>query len=88
MYSKNIIVENNTGLHTRPAAVFAQTAARFKSNVTVRKEDKSGNAKSILSIMKLGINKGTEITIEADGEDEVESVNTLVELIKTRFGEE
>lgn len=87
MYTRSIVVENKAGLHARPAAIFAQTAARYKSNVIVKKDGKSVNAKSILTLMALEVNKGTEVTIGADGEDEIEAVDSLIELVKTKFGE-
>ncbi len=87
MYSRSIVIQNNTGLHARPAAIFAQMAMNYKSIIIVKKEEKSANAKSILALMTLGISKGTEITIEADGEDEVTAVDSLTALINTKFGE-
>ena len=88
MYSQKVTVENKTGLHARPASVFVQTASKFKSNITVQKDEKSINAKSILNIMTLGAVKGVEITISAEGPDEEAAVKTLVDLIKSKFGEE
>lgn len=88
MYTEKVTVENKTGLHARPASVFVQTASKFKSNINVLKEDKNVNAKSILNIMTLGASKGTEITISAEGPDEELAVKTLVDLIKSKFGEE
>ena len=88
MYSRNTVVENKTGLHARPASIFVATASRFKSDVSVEKASRKVNAKSIVSILSLGVSKGTDITITAEGPDEEEAVLTLVELIESRFGEE
>jgi phosphotransferase system HPr (HPr) family protein len=88
MYSQKVTVMNKTGLHARPAAVFVQAASKFKSNITLVKGDKTGSSKSILGVLALGISMGTEITIQADGPDEKEAVEKLVELINSKFGEE
>ena len=88
MITKNVIVTNKTGMHARPASLFVKTATKFKSNITIQNEDKKGNAKELISILILAISCGTEVTITADGEDEKEAVDTLVELIESKFGEE
>jgi phosphotransferase system HPr (HPr) family protein len=88
MYSQNVTVTNKTGLHARPAAVFVQTASKYKSNITLKKGDKTGSAKSILGVLSLGITKDSEITVIADGPDENEAVAKLIELINSKFGEE
>lgn len=83
-----ITVQNRTGLHARPAAMFVQTAGKFKSEIFVRKGDKKVNAKSIMGIMSLAISQGTEIDIIAEGPDENEAIAALVSLIESKFGEE
>lgn len=88
MYSESIEVQNKTGLHARPAAVFVQTAAKFKSAITVEKASKQANAKSILSLLSIGASMGDIISIKAEGEDEKQAVAALAELIKSKFGEE
>lgn len=87
MYSQNILVENRSGVHARPAVLFVQTAAKFQSNITIKKNDIIVSAKSIINILALGIVRGEEITISAEGKDEEIAVNELVKLIKARFGE-
>jgi phosphocarrier protein HPr len=87
MISQNVIVTNQTGIHARPAALFISAASKFKANLTVTKNGKSGNAKSLLSLLSLGISKDSEITISAEGEDEKEAVAKLVELVESKFGE-
>ncbi len=81
-------IENKTGIHARPASVFVQTATKFKSKVQIKAKGKTVDAKSILMIMSMGLVKGTEITICADGPDEAEAVNALKELVDSKFGEE
>ena len=85
MLSKDVIVQNQVGLHARPATFFIQKANNFKSSIWVSKDERKVNAKSLLGVLSLGIIKGTTITIIADGEDEEEAVNTLVELIDYNF---
>jgi phosphocarrier protein HPr len=87
MISQSITVTNQTGIHARPAALFISAASKFKANLTVTKNGKSGNAKSLLSLLSLGISKDSEITISAEGEDEKEAVAKLVELVESKFGE-
>jgi len=87
MYIENVRVENETGLHARPALLFVQTVAKFKSNVTLKKGEKVANAKSIINILALGAGRGNEISICAEGEDEELAVKELVKLVKSKFGE-
>ena len=70
-----------------PATFFIQKANEFKSGIWVEKEDRRVNAKSLLGVLSLGIVKGTTITLIADGADEKEAVEALVELVKDNFGE-
>ncbi|MBQ7199205.1 MAG: HPr family phosphocarrier protein [Selenomonadaceae bacterium] len=81
-------IENKTGIHARPASVFVQTASKFKSKVQIKAKGKTVDAKSILMIMSMGLTKGTEITLSADGPDEAEAVATLKKLVDDKFGEE
>ncbi len=81
-------IENKTGIHARPASLFVQTASKFKSKVQIKAKGKTVDAKSILMIMSMGLVKGTEITLAADGPDEAEAVKTLKELVDNKFGEE
>lgn len=87
MFSKEVTVQNQVGLHARPATFFIQKANEFKSSIWVEKEERKVNAKSLLGVLSLGITKGTSITIMADGADEEDSVNTLVDLIASNFVE-
>ena len=87
MYTQEITVNNEVGLHARPATFFIQKANEFKSGIWVEKEDRRVNAKSLLGVLSLGIVKGTPITLIADGSDEKEAVTALVDLVKDNFGE-
>ena len=87
MFSKEIIVQNKVGLHARPATFFIQKANEFKASIWVEKEERRVNAKSLLGVLSLGITRGTNITIIADGSDENDAVNALEELITSNFDE-
>ena len=87
MFSREIAITNQVGLYARPATFFIQKANEFKSTMTVEKEDRKVNAKSLLGVLSLGITKGTRITIAAEGPDEEEAVNALCALISSNFGE-
>jgi len=86
MISRSVKIENSVGLHARPATFFVQKANCFKSSIWVEKEDCRVNAKSLLGILSLGISKGTEITVIADGVDEAEAIEGLVALVDGEFG--
>ncbi|MDK2801007.1 MAG: phosphocarrier protein HPr [Clostridiales bacterium] len=88
MISKEVVVQNQVGLHARPATFFIQKANEFKSSIWVEKDERKVNAKSLLGVLSLGISKGTKITIIADGTDEEEAVNAMVNLINSNFSEQ
>ena len=87
MITRDVTITNNVGLHARPATFFIQKANSFKSSIWVEKEDRRVNAKSLLGVLSLGIDKGMNITIIADGQDENEAVEGLAALIDTGFSE-
>jgi len=87
MVTKEVVINNQVGLHARPATFFIQKANEFKSSIWVEKEDRRVNAKSLLGVLSLGIVKGTGITLIADGTDEEEAISTLAELIDSDFSE-
>lgn len=87
MYMKEAVVNNQVGLHARPATFFIQKANEFKSSIWVEKDERRVNAKSLLGVLSLGIVKGTAINLIADGADEKDAVEALVELISTNFSE-
>ncbi len=88
MLSKEVIVQNQVGLHARPATFFIQKSNEFKSGIWVEKNDRRVNAKSLLGVLSLGITKGTKITVIADGVDEEEAIEALSGLIGGKIDEE
>ena len=87
MCAKEVMVQNQVGLHARPATFFIQKANEFKSSIWVEKEERRVNAKSLLGVLSLGIVGGTDIKIIADGPDEQVAVNSLVELVESGFSD-
>ena len=87
MYVKEVTVQNQVGLHARPATFFIQKANEFKSSIWVEKDERRVNAKSLLGVLSLGIVGGTTIKIIADGSDEESSVESLVKLVESGFAE-
>ena len=87
MISREVLISNNIGLLARPATFFIQKANSFKCSVWVEKEERRVNAKSLLGVLSLGIVKGMTITVIADGPDENEAVDGLIELVNTGFGD-
>ena len=87
MVSRSVTIQNNVGLHARPATFFIQKANSYKCSIWVEKEDCRVNAKSLLGVLSLGISKGMTITLIADGNDEAEAVNGLTELVNSGLGE-
>lgn len=87
MYMKEVTVNNQVGLHARPATFFIQKANEFKSSIWVEKDERRVNAKSLLGLLSLGVVKGTTINLIADGVDEKEAVDALVELFNSNFDE-
>ena len=87
MLSREVTIKNNVGLHARPATFFIKKANSYKSAIWVEREDRRINAKSLLGVLSLGIVKGMNITIIADGADEAEAVEGLAALIDTGFTE-
>ena len=86
MYSKNVIVKNNSGLHTKDLTTFILCTHQFKSKIWIEHEERRINAKSLLAVLSLDVKPQTEITIIADGEDSEQAVNDIVSLIESNFG--
>ncbi|MHB1404432.1 MAG: HPr family phosphocarrier protein [Desulfitobacteriaceae bacterium] len=78
-----VVIKNHSGLHARPAALFIQTANKFKADIVVSSGVKQVNAKSIISVLSLGARGGTQVTIEAEGPDAEQAVKDLVFLLST-----
>ncbi len=82
MFSKNIVVRCESGLHNRQATYFVQKANEFESSIWLESDNRKMNAKSLLGIMSLGIITGAEITLSADGSDAEAAVNALEVLLQ------
>ena len=90
MYSKQVTIHNPSGLHARPASEFVAAATKFKSRITIRKDEEGArevNAKSIVMILSQALVTGTTVHITANGEDEDAAVDALVALIEGGFDE-
>ena len=87
MISRDVVVQNSIGLHARPATFFIQKANSYKCAIWVEKGDRRVNAKSLLGVLSLSIPKGTKIVIIADGVDENEALEGLVDLITNGFND-
>lgn len=87
MFVREVSVQNQVGLHARPATFFIQKANEYKSSIWVEKEERRVNAKSLLGVLSLGIVGGTTIKIIADGSDEQQAVEGLVRLVESGFAD-
>ena len=87
MSSREVRVTNRLGLHARAAARFVQTANRFRSKVTLARDGRSMDGKSILGILLLAAAKGTLLVVSAEGDDEQAAVEALAALVDAGFGE-
>ena len=87
MISRDIVINNTSGLHARPATFFIQKANTYKASIWIEKEDRKVNAKSLLGVLSLGIAKDMTVTLIADGQDENAAISGLVELIDSGFSE-
>ena len=88
MLSKTITIQNKLGLHARAASVFVKATQEFSSSILVKNDVAEANGKSIMNMMLLQANIGSEITLEIDGDDEEQAMHALIELIEQKFGEE
>ena len=84
---REVTIKNQIGLHARPATFFIQKANEFKSSIWVEKDERRVNAKSLLGVLSLGIVGGATIRIIADGAEEQNAVDSLVQLVETGFNE-
>jgi phosphocarrier protein HPr len=85
---EKIRITNKLGLHARPAAMLVRTAGQFESDVTIAKDDMEVNAKSIMGVMMLAAEKGSTLTIRAEGRDQEKAVKAIVALVESRFDED
>ena len=87
MYMQEVTVNNEVGLHARPATFFIQKANEFKSGIWIEKDERRVNAKSLLGVLSLSIVQGTAINLIADGCDEKEAIAALADLVSSNFAE-
>ena len=88
MPSRRVTIRNRLGLHARPAALLVKEAARFRSSVFVSKNGLEVNGKSIMGVMMLAAEVGSELELRAEGEDAEAALDALAALIDSRFGED
>lgn len=88
MKQMKVTVKSASGLHARPAGLLCGLAQKFGADIYIEKDGKSINGKSIMGILSLGTSKGDELTISADGHDEGEAVNAIVELFESKLAHE
>ena len=88
MQQRDVEIVNKLGLHARPSARLTQLASSFKSEVHLSRNGRRVNAKSIMGVMMLAAAKGSTITLETNGDDEMEAIDALAGLISSGFGEE
>ena len=81
MYTQEITVKNEVGLHARPATYFIQKANEFRSSIWIEVDDRKINAKSLLGVLSMAITTGTEVTLIAEGPDEEAAVKTLAQML-------
>jgi phosphotransferase system HPr (HPr) family protein len=85
VFESKVVVLNEEGLHARPAGILAKAASQFSAKIEVIANGQTKNAKSIMSLLSLGIKAGQEIVIKAEGEDAQMSVSSIVKLFECRF---
>ena len=88
MIQREVRIANRLGLHARAAARFVHTANRFRSRITVARDGRAMDGKSILGILLLAASHGTRLVVSAEGEDEAPAVEALAALVEGGFGEE
>ncbi len=88
MISREVVINNNSGLHARPATFFIQKANSYPCSIWVEKDERRVNAKSLLGVLSLGIAKGMSVTLLADGQGEESALNGLCDLIDSGFAED
>ncbi|MFQ5709097.1 MAG: HPr family phosphocarrier protein [bacterium] len=88
MIQEKVLIKNKLGLHARPAALFVKTAAKFKSDVFVSRNNHEVNGKSIMGVMMLAAEMGSELVVTANGVDEKQAMEALIDLINRKFDED
>ena len=88
MVERKIVIQNQLGLHARPAALFVKKASQYLSRVTISKDGVEVDGKSILGILMLACERGSEIVLRVEGEDEKKCFKDLLDLVLGKFDEE
>ncbi|HEV8496225.1 MAG TPA: HPr family phosphocarrier protein [Gemmatimonadaceae bacterium] len=87
MIERTVRIVNKNGLHARPAAEIVKLAAKFNSEITITKDDLDVNGKSIMGVMMLAAEHGSDITFRAEGPDAQQALDALAMLVSNKFGE-
>ena len=87
MIERSVTIANKNGLHARPAAEIVKTAAKFKAEITLVRDDLEVNGKSIMGVMMLAAEYGSTLQLRAEGPDAEDAVGALAKLIESKFGE-
>lgn len=87
MAERSVQIVNRNGLHARPAAEIVKAAAKFKSDITIVRDDLEVNGKSIMGVMMLAAEYGSTLQLRADGPDADQAVEALAKLVASKFGE-
>ena len=85
MYEQKVILTNEIGLHARPASIFIRAAVKYSCDITVEKNGRSYNAKSIMSVLSMSASNGDELTLRADGDKEEEAIKSLVDVVENKI---
>lgn len=87
MQTETLTIVNKLGLHARAAAKLVNTASHYSSEITIKRDSREANAKSIMGVMMLSAAKGCELTVVVDGNDEQAALGAIKSLVTSRFGE-
>ena len=88
MVEKKLVIQNKLGLHARPAALLVETASKYESDVFIIKYGFKVNGKSIMGVLMLAAEMGSELTVQAKGKDAKEAVQAMIDLFNKKFFEE
>jgi len=88
MIETKVRIPNKLGLHARPAALFVKTASRYKSDVCISRDDQVVNGKSIMGVMMLAAEHGSELTLSVSGDDEQQAMRAILDLFERKFDED
>jgi phosphocarrier protein HPr len=88
MVEQTVLIQNRLGLHARACSVFVKEASKYAAHIVVARDGLEVNGKSILGVMMLAAERGAELLLRAEGEDETEALAALVRVVNDKFGEE